>query len=126
VLGATILAEIGDGRRFPSADHLVSFSALALSESQSGQPQARRFLSRRGSARLRSAFYLAAWVAVQYDPYLQSDHQRRLDQSLFRRNPRLSVARKLVPITYVLLKSGQSYQPRILVSQETDEPTSVR
>lgn len=126
VLGATILAEIGDVYRFPSADHLVSFSGLALSESQSGQSQPRRFLSRRGSARLRSAFYLAAWVAVQYDPYLRSYHQRQLDRGLSRRKAKLSVARKLVRITYALLKSGQPYQPQILVSQKTSESVPAR
>jgi transposase len=55
------LAEIGDVQRFPSADHLVAYAGLALSEDQSGQARARRFLSWRGSARLRTSFYQAPW-----------------------------------------------------------------
>lgn len=112
VLAATILAEVGDVHRFPSADHLVSFCGLALSESQSGQSRPRRFLSRRGSSRLRSAFYQAALVAVKYDPHLGRYYQRRVRQGLTKRRAILSVARKLVRISYALLKSVQLYDPR--------------
>jgi transposase len=110
VLAATILAEIGDIGRFPSADHLVAFCGLALSESQSGQSAQHRFLSRRGSARLRAAFYQAALVATEYDPHLGAYYQRRVHQGLAKGRALLSVARKLVRISYALLKSGQPYQ----------------
>ncbi|MGQ9526137.1 MAG: IS110 family transposase [Armatimonadota bacterium] len=109
-LAATILSEIGDIQRFPSAGHLVAFCGLALSESQSGQSTPRRFLSRRGSARLRNAFYQAALVAVEYDPHLGAYYRRRVRQGLSKRRAVLSVARKLVRIVYALLKSGQPYQ----------------
>jgi transposase len=112
VLGATILAEIGDVRRFPSADHLVSFCGLALSESQSGQLTARRFLPRRGSARLRSAFYQAALVAIKYDRHLGTYYRRRVRRGLAKKRAVLSVACKLVRISYALLRSGQPYQPQ--------------
>jgi transposase len=111
VLAATILSEIGHIDRFPSADHLVSFCGLALSESQSGQSRTFRFLSRRGSARLRSAFFQAALVAVKYDPHLKSYYQRQLQRGRSKRSAVLSTARKLVRICYALLKSGQAYQP---------------
>jgi len=110
VLAATILAEIGEVSRFPSADHLVAFCGLALSESQSGQAPAHRPLSRRGSTRLRAAFYQAAFVATEYDPHLGAYYQRRVRQGLTKRRALLSVARKLVRISYALLKSGQPYQ----------------
>lgn len=110
VLAATILTEIGDVQRFPSADHLVAYAGLALSEDQSGQARPRRFLSRRGSARLRTSFYQAALVAVKYDPHLRAYHQRRVRQGLPAKQSLLSVARKLARISYALLKSGQSYQ----------------
>jgi len=111
VLAATILSEVGDIYRFPSPDHLVSYCGLALSEDQSGQSRSRRFLSRRGSARLRTSFYQAALVAVKYDPHLKAYHQRRTSQGLPAKQSVLSVARKLVRISYAMLKSGQPYQP---------------
>jgi transposase len=111
VLAATILSEIGDVQRFPSADHLVSFCGLALSEHQSGQSRQRGFLSRRGSARLRSAFYQAALVAVKYDPHINDYYQRQLKRGRAKRSALLAAARKLVRICYALLKSGQPYQP---------------
>lgn len=114
VLAATILGEVGDIHRFPSADHLVSFCGLALSESQSGQSATRRFLSRRGSARLRRAFYQAALVAIKYDAYLGAYYRRRVRQGLSKRRAVLSVARKLVRIVCALLKSGQPYRPSTL------------
>lgn len=118
VLAATILSEIGDIQRFPSSTHLVAFCGLALSESQSGQSTPRRFLSRRGSARLRNAFYQAALVAVEYDPHLGAYYRRRVHQGLSKRRAVLSVARKLVRIVYVLLKSGQPYQPPVVGDQK--------
>jgi transposase len=111
VLAATILAEVGDVQRFPSANHLVAFCGLALSEAQSGQARPRRFLSRRGSARLRGAFFQAALVAVNFDPHLRAYYQRRTRQGLAKRPAILTVARKLVRICYALLKSGQAYSP---------------
>lgn len=109
VLAATILAEVGDVQRFPSADHLVAFCGLGLSQAQSGQARSRRFLSRRGSAHLRTAFFQAALVAVKTDPHLAAYYQRRTRQGLAKRPALLTIARKLVRICYALLKSGQAY-----------------
>jgi transposase len=119
LLAATILGEIGDIHRFPSSDRLVAFCGLALSESQSGQSTPRRFLSRRGSARLRKAFYQAALVSVKYDPSLGAYYQRHVRRGLRKRQAILSVARKLVRIVYAMLKSGQPYQPPTTESQQS-------
>ncbi len=113
VLAATILAEIGDVHRFPSADHLVAYCGLALSVWQTGQAPERRFLSRRGSKRLRAAYYRAALVAIEHDPHLGAYYRRRVRQGLSKQRAVLAVARKLVRITYALLKSGQPYCPRM-------------
>jgi transposase len=121
VLAATILAEIGAIQRFPSPDHLVSYCGLALGEDQSGQARTRRFLSRRGSARLRTSFYQAALVAVKYDPGLKAYHQRRIRQGLPAKQSVLSVARKLVRISYALLKSGQPYQAAPLAQPDPEQ-----
>jgi transposase len=112
IVAATILSEIGQVERFPSADHLVSFCGLALSGAQSGQSPEYRFLSRRGSPRLRCAFYQAALVVIKYDPALSAYYQRRVRQGMTKRRAVLAVARKLVRITYALLKSGAPYEPR--------------
>lgn len=111
VLAATILAEIGDVTRFPSSDHLVAYAGLAVGESQSGQGATRRFLSRRGLPQLRGAFFQAALAAVRFDPHLGAYYQRRVKSGLPRRQAIIAVARKLVRITYALLKSGAPYQP---------------
>jgi len=111
VLAATILAEIGDVTRFPSSDHLVAYAGLAVGESQSGQGAIRRFLSRRGLPQLRAAFFQAALAAVRFDPYLGAYYRRRVESGLPCRQAIIAVARKLVRITYALLKSGAPYQP---------------
>ena len=111
VLAATILAEIGDVTRFPSSDHLVAYAGLAVGESQSGQGAIRRFLSRRGLPQLRAAFFQAALAAVRFDPHLGAYYRRRVESGLPRRQAIIAVARKLVRITYALLKSGAPYQP---------------
>ncbi|MFQ5614670.1 MAG: transposase [Anaerolineae bacterium] len=43
------------------------------------------FLSRRGSSRLRRAFYQAALVTIHHDPALRSYYRRGVEQGLTRR-----------------------------------------
>ena len=93
---------------------------LALSENQSDQARSRRFLSRRGSARLRISYYQATLVAVKYDPHLRAYHHRRVSQDLLAKQSVLSVARKLVRISYAPLNSRQPYQTSRVAQLDPD------
>ena len=65
IIALIILAESGDLRRFSYHRQYLKFCGFDLSASQSGQSQGRYQLSKRGNARLRYAFWLAATTAVR-------------------------------------------------------------
>ena len=69
---ATIVAELGDFRRFPCAGKLMSFVGLTPSEHSSGDKQSRGPITRAGNGRLRRLIVEAAWA------YWRSPHRSKL------------------------------------------------
>ena len=65
ILALVILAEGGDLRRFPHHRQFLKYCGLDLAKCQSGQFRGRERLSKRGNARLRMAFWMAAQRAVR-------------------------------------------------------------
>lgn len=59
---ATIVAEIGDLRRFPTAPKFASFLGLTPSEHSSGETRSRGRITRAGNRRVRRMLVEAAWA----------------------------------------------------------------
>jgi transposase len=68
---ATIVAEVGDLRRFPSAAKFASFLGLTPSEHSSGDSRNRGRITKAGNKRLRTMLVEAAWA------YWRSPHVSR-------------------------------------------------
>lgn len=68
---ATIVAEIGDLRRFPSAGKFASFLGLTPSEHSSGQTRNRGRITKAGNRRVRRMLVESAWA------YWRSPHMSR-------------------------------------------------
>src|SRR5690606_30238561 len=86
-----------------------------IGQGQSGGQRGREQLSKRGNARLRSAFWMAGQVAVRlrenafkdkYDRYIRSDP----GNSDLRRKALTAVAAKMARVAYSIIKSGQPYR----------------
>ncbi len=95
VLSATILAELGDTRRFSSSRQAVRFAGIDVTVSESDGKRSRGRLSRQGSPTSRWALYEAAngaWrvASPDHDYYLET--RRRLGTE----RARLSVARRIL------------------------------
>jgi len=60
-----IIAESGDLCRFAHYRQYLNFCGFNLSASQSGQRKGQYHLSKRGNARLRYAYWLAAVSAIR-------------------------------------------------------------
>ena len=69
---ATIVAELGDLRRFPSAGKLMSFLGMTPGEHSSGERQVRGAITRAGNGRLRRLIVEAAW-AYWRSPHVGKD-----------------------------------------------------
>ena len=110
VTGAAILAEIGDVSRFDCAEKLTAYAGIDPSVYQTGQFQASvAHMSKRGSPYLRHALWLAANVAIQHDPELQSFYQAKRKEGKHHGTVVGAVCRKLLARVYVVLKEQRPY-----------------
>ena len=78
ILGATILGEIGDIKRFDKPSKLVAYAGIDASVSQSGQYNSTSMsISKRGSSHLRRALFQAAVTGYKYDPILKAFYEKK-------------------------------------------------
>lgn len=73
----TIVAEVGDFRRFPNAPRFMSFTGLTVSEHSSGVSRRQGRITRAGDRYLRHVLVQAAHNA-RYAPSLEGELKRRL------------------------------------------------
>ena len=111
VLSASILAEIGDVSRFPHPDQLVAYAGLDPSVFASGQfSGSRAHISKRGSAYLRRALYLAAHSAIRSEPDLAAFHARKQAEGKHYTVALVATSNKLLHRIYAILRSGEPYR----------------
>ena len=77
VLGAAILGEIGDVKRFATPQQLQAFAGMDPSVTQNDNfTGTQGKISKRGSPHLRRALYLAANIARRYDPVFKEHYDK--------------------------------------------------
>jgi transposase len=110
--GAQIVAEIGDVSRFRNAAALVSYAGLNPSVSQSGKFEATDArITKKGSAYLRRAMWLAASRACQCDTALGDFYARKRSEGKSHREAVTAVARKLCHIVFAVMRDQRPYDP---------------
>ena len=100
----TILAELGDARRFPSSRDTVRYSGLDITVYQSDQRHAPGHLSRQGPPALRWALYEAAQRA-RFPASPDRDYYLQLAERIGGNRACLALARKLLKRSYHILKA---------------------
>ncbi len=111
--GAIILSEIGDISKFDAPKKIVAYAGLDASVNESGNfVGTKNKISKRGSTELRNAFYSSAFIAWQVDPVLNEFYLNLRARGKPHRVAVIAVARKLVNITYSVLKNNKSYEIR--------------
>jgi len=115
VIAMTILAEGGDLRRFAHHRQFLKYCGFDLAKNQSGTQRGKEQLSKRGNARLRLAFWLAAVAAVhmrensfraKYERYTRTAPEN----PDLRRKALTAVAAKMARVAYSLIKNNQPYR----------------
>jgi transposase len=99
----TILAELGDCRRFSSSRHAVRYSGLDITVHQSDQRRAPGHISRQGPPALRWALFEAAQTARRSGSP-DRDYYTQAAERLGANRACLSVARKLLKRSYHTLR----------------------
>lgn len=112
--GAQIVAEIGDISRFRNAASLVSYAGLNSSVNQSGMfDSGGGPITKRGSAYLRRAVWLAAGRACQHDPALHAFYLKKMKEGKKYRVAVTAVARKMCHIIFAVLRDQVPYDPNL-------------
>jgi len=110
-----IIAESGDLKRFRHYRQYLNFCGFNLSAIQSGRHQGSYQLSKRGNARLRYAYWLAAVNAIRqrensfrykYERYIHKDP----DNADLKRKARVAVATKMARVAHALVKQNTDYR----------------
>lgn len=116
IIAMIVLAESGDLRRFPHYRQYLAFCGFNLSTVQSGRYQGQPQLSKRGNARLRYAWWLAATSAIRqrensfcakFNRYVKNDP----DNANRKRKGYTATAVKMARVAHTLIKQQQNYQP---------------
>ncbi len=111
-LGAQIVAEIGDVRRFKNAASIVKYAGLNSGVSQSGQFEADgEPITKVGSPYLRRAMWLAADAARRFDPKLREFYEKKRAEGKCHRVAVTAVARKLCHIVFAVMRDQVPYDP---------------
>lgn len=110
VTGAAILGEIGNIERFDSVEKLVAYAGIDPTVYQTGQFQASvAHMSKRGSPYLRHALWLAATVAVRFDPELQAYYETKRNEGKHHGTVIGAICRKLLARIFIILKEQRPY-----------------
>jgi len=119
-VAAQVVGHIGDPFRFKGHKQVIRLAGFDLNAKRSGKRSdyAVPVISKRGNASLRYALYQAALSATCHDPgfralftrYLQGREKERG----IRTKGRVKVAAKMVVIAWMIMKSGQVYDPSLL------------
>lgn len=111
VTAATVLAEVGDFRRFPDRKAIARYAGLNPRVFASGGKQRLGSIAKTGSPHLRWILQQAAWTAIRTD-----EHVRRIFLRIAKRSGRkaaaVAVARKLLTWMWCAVRQGEPYRTR--------------
>lgn len=109
---ATVIAEIGDFRRFPDAKAIGRYAGLNPRVYASGGKQRIGHIAKTGSADLRWILQQAAWTAIRCD-----EGVRRIFLRIAKRSGRkaaaVAIARKLLTWMWSAVCKGEPYRTRL-------------
>lgn len=106
----TILAELGDLRRFTRARQLAAYVGLSPRHVQSGTSINKpAHLCKMGNSRVRKALYLAALTAIKDNGHMQATYERLCAEGKPKMVALGAVMRKLLVLMRALLISQQPY-----------------
>jgi len=113
-LAPAILAGIGDGGRFKSIKHFLSYTGFTPRVEESGQREAKGTrMTKAGPPWLRRALYLAADVARRWDPQLAEVYYRcMLNKGHAHTKALCVVASRLAMRIYAVVKEQRPYELR--------------
>jgi transposase len=113
ISAASLVAHVGDIRRFPSPEKLVAYVGLDCRVHQSGTSvNGRGFISKKGNKQLRSVLFNAAFIARQANPELKAYFDKKVREGKHYTSALVAVERKLVHLVYAVWTRGTPFETR--------------
>jgi len=113
-LGAMILAEIGDFKRFKSADQVLAYAGLSPSTYQSGQlTSSHAHMEKRGSRYLRFALFNATRFVCNWDPTFGAYLSKKQSEGKHHYVAVSHATKKLIRLIFAMEISGKPYCPTL-------------
>ncbi|MBI4245414.1 MAG: IS110 family transposase [Planctomycetes bacterium] len=113
VIGAGMVAEIGDIQNYRSSRQILKLAGLDLSRIESGKFQGETHVSKRGRPLLRSLAFQAGLVAVRNDTRLRLKYLDLIERNKVKRGSKrkfiIAVSCKILRIVYAVMKSMKPY-----------------
>jgi transposase len=112
VTAATVIAEIGDFKRFTHPKAIGRYAGLNPRVFASGGKQRIGHIAKTGSADLRWILQQAAWTAIRTDEYVRRIFLRIAKRS-GRKAAAVALARKLLTWMWTAVTKGEPYRTRV-------------
>lgn len=109
VSAASILAEIGDVRRFADKGQFIGYCGLHPVVWESGEAKRRYRMTRGGNRMLKMTLLVASAAARQYNPVVAQYYERLRKRGKSTKAAGGAIARKLAGIVFALLVSNQPW-----------------
>jgi transposase len=112
VTASIVLAETRLFENFSDRRQVAAFAGLDVSEFRSGSSiRSKPRLSKRGSARIRKALYMAALSAKKHNPVVKKLYERLVVNGKTKMQAIGACMRKLLELIFAVVKSGQKFDP---------------
>ena len=111
VFTAEFLAEIGDLKRFVSADALAAAAGVAPVLRASGATSYRR-RARRGNKVLKRVLYRSAFSCISHHERSEAFYRKKRAEGKGHHQAVIALARRRVNVLWAMLRDGQTYSER--------------
>lgn len=120
VLAATVLAFIGDPRRFKSGKQVASYAGLVPRVYQSGKSDIHGHITKAGNRRLRNLLVNAAWTAMRCSAWAKDLFERLTGGSCSKPRRKVAivaVARRLLIRCWAMLRDQTAWKESVSTTQ---------
>jgi transposase len=109
---ATVLAEVGDFRRFTYRKAIACYAGLHPRVFASGGRQREGHIAKTGPRDLRWVLQQAAWTAIRCEPGIKK-MWLKMSRTAGKKAAAVGIARKLLSWMWAAVLKDQAYQPRV-------------
>jgi transposase len=118
IVSATVLAEVGDFRRFTYRKAIGCYAGLHPRVFASGGKQREGHIAKTGPRDLRWVLQQAAWTAIRCQPAIKK-MWLKMSRAAGKKAAAVAIARKLLTWMWAAVLKDQAYQPRVMSSAKT-------